>query len=39
VLGREAALVRCLSEPERASLTGLLEKLTTEVRRCIDAET
>jgi DNA-binding MarR family transcriptional regulator len=38
VLGREAALVKGLSEPERASLIGLLEKLTTEVRRCTDAE-
>jgi DNA-binding MarR family transcriptional regulator len=33
VLGREAALVSCLSEPERASLIGLLEKLMTDVRR------
>ncbi|WP_327287868.1 MarR family winged helix-turn-helix transcriptional regulator [Streptomyces sp. NBC_01198] len=31
-LGREAALVSCLSEPDRASLIELLEKLTTDVR-------
>jgi DNA-binding MarR family transcriptional regulator len=32
VLGREAALVRSLSEPERASLITLLEQLTVDVR-------
>jgi DNA-binding MarR family transcriptional regulator len=38
VLGREAALVRCLSEPDRASLIALLEKLTTDVKRHTDHE-
>jgi DNA-binding MarR family transcriptional regulator len=38
VLGREATLVSGLSEPERASLIELLEKLTTEVRHQIDVE-
>jgi DNA-binding MarR family transcriptional regulator len=39
VLGREATLVSCLSEAERASLIGLLEKLTVDVRRrTIDVE-
>ena len=33
VLGREAALVGCLSGSERASLIGLLEKLTADVRQ------
>ncbi len=33
VLSREAALVSCLSEGERAVLIGLLEKLVTDVRR------
>jgi DNA-binding MarR family transcriptional regulator len=33
VLGREAALVSCLSGDERASLIVLLEKLITDVRR------
>ncbi|WP_131766197.1 MarR family winged helix-turn-helix transcriptional regulator [Candidatus Protofrankia californiensis] len=33
VLGREATLVTCLSEPERATLIGLLEKLIVDVGR------
>ncbi|MCK2218719.1 MarR family transcriptional regulator [Actinomadura sp. ATCC 31491] len=33
VLGREASLVAGLSEEERATLAGLLEKLTADVRR------
>jgi len=33
VLGREAELVESLSARERAALTGLLEKLTADVRR------
>jgi len=33
VLGREAALVSCLSEHERGVLTGLLDKLMADVRR------
>ncbi|MET9442001.1 MarR family transcriptional regulator [Streptomyces sp. NPDC006610] len=35
VLGREASLVSDLSAQERDSLIGLLEKLTTDVRRRI----
>jgi DNA-binding MarR family transcriptional regulator len=38
VLGREATLVSCLSEPERATLIALLDKLTTDVRRRTDVE-
>ena len=33
VLGREASLVDSLSEPERATLIDLLDRLMTEVRR------
>lgn len=33
VLGREAALVGCLSAHERSTLTGLLDKLMADVRR------
>lgn len=36
VLGREAELVTCLSEQERASLITLLDKLMTDVRRRTD---
>lgn len=33
VLGREAALVSCLSDHERTALTAILDKLMTDVRR------
>ncbi|CCK24934.1 MarR family transcriptional regulator [Streptomyces davaonensis JCM 4913] len=33
VLGREAALVSCLSDPERTALIALLDKLLADVRR------
>ncbi|WP_328721553.1 hypothetical protein OHT52_20015 [Streptomyces sp. NBC_00247] len=33
MLGREATLVASLTDTERGLLTGLLEKLTVDVRR------
>ena len=39
VLGREATLVTCLSEPERATLIALLDKLLIDVkRRTVDSQ-
>jgi len=38
VLGREAALVSCLTEHERSLLTSLLDKLMTDVRQCVAGE-